>query len=305
MSSLSLAYAFIGTLPSYAVDTVEQARKFFTGPIYFIISDLESPYLLPLQEYGVTLVPYELVRDPDFTRLIEETYSKFAIVDSLKGREKLFIYSFERFYLLHSLMVQRDLEDVFFLELDNLIYDNPEKWLASFRQRDMAYTFEQKGRSSSGICYIKHAAMLKGCIDSFSEYIRTDTGFIQEMTALYRFWQTNQDRVQFVPTHWSPSHGTVAPFISPETYEHYESYGSIFDGAGLGIYIGGLDPHHTGGRIEKNVHKLQWYDIDYRSYTYKWVPDEEGRRIPYVFTGTEWIRINNLHIHSKDLRDNM
>lgn len=304
---MKLAYAFIGPLPAYSVDTVEQARKFFNGPIYFIVSDYESKYIPLLQSnYNVTIVRYDTVIDHEFNRLIQETYSKFAIVHGLHGREKLFIYSFERFYILHSLMRQKGLTDVFFLELDNLIYDDPMNWLTSFQKKDMAYTFEQKGRSSSGICYIKHADILRSCIDFFSEYIRTDTGFIQEMWALYRFWETKQENIHFVPTHWSHSHGSVANFISAETYEHFELFNkTIFDGAGLGIYLGGLDPHHTGGRIEKNIHKLQWYDIDYRKYTYEWRKDEQGRNIPYVFTGVEWIRINNLHIHSKDLRGNM
>jgi hypothetical protein len=33
-----IAYCFIGKLPEYAVDTVHQARLFYYGPIYFIIS---------------------------------------------------------------------------------------------------------------------------------------------------------------------------------------------------------------------------------------------------------------------------
>lgn len=304
---MNLAYAFIGPLPPYSVDTVEQARKFFDGPIYFIISDYESNYVPILQsKYNVTIVRYDTVIDFEFNKLIEENYSKFEIVHTLKGREKLFIYSFERFYILRWLMSQRGLTDVFFLELDNLIYDDPRKWLDGFRQKDMAYTFEQKGRSSSGVCYIKNSEILKLCTDYFSEYIRTDTGFIQEMWALNRFWQTATDKVQFIPTHWSPSHAPVESFISSETYENFEHYNkSIFDGAGAGVYLGGLDTYHTNGKIEKKTHKLQWYDIDYRRYTYEWRKDEEGRNIPYVFTGVEWIRINNLHIHSKDLRDNM
>jgi hypothetical protein len=304
---LTLAYAFIGPLPSYSVDTVEQARKFFDGTIYFIVSDYNSQYIPTLKsKYNVIIVRYDSVIDIDFKQLLTDNSSKFGIVDGLHGREKIFIYSFERFYILHSLMRQRDLTDIFFLELDNLIYDNPTKWLASFQKKDMAYTFEQIGRSSSGICYIKHADILKACIDYFSEYIRKNTESIQEMWALYSFWQTKKDAVQFVPTHWSPSHGTVADFISPETYKHFGSFNTtIFDGAGLGIYLGGVDPYHSGGRIERKVHKLKWYDIDYTKYTYEWRKDEQGRNIPYVFSGVEWIRINNLHIHSKDLRGNM
>jgi hypothetical protein len=303
---MNLAYAFIGPLPSYSVDTVEQARKFFHGPIYFIVSDYQSQYIPILEsKYYVNIVRYDSVIDNDFNTLIKETYSKFAIVDRLYGREKLFIYSFERFYILHSLMRQRGLIDVFFLELDNLIYDDPIKWLSSFQKKDMAYMYEQHDRCSSGICYIKNASILQEFMQSSSNYIRTDTGFIHEMGALFHFWESAKDKVQFLPTHWSPEHAVVARSVPVETYENYEVYKTLFDGAGLGIFIGGMDPYHTGGRIEKWKHRPCLYDIDYTKYTYEWRKDEEGRNIPYVFTGVEWIRINNLHIHSKDLRDNM
>jgi len=138
-----------------------------------------------------------------------------------------------------------------------------------------------------------------------SNYIRTDKGFIHEMGALFRFWASAKDRVQFLPTHWSPEYAPVDTSVPAETYQHYIVYKSLFDGAGLGIFIGGMDPYHTGGRIEKWKHRPCLYDIDYTKYTYEWRKDEKGRNIPYVFTGIEWIRINNLHIHSKDLRGNM
>jgi hypothetical protein len=304
---MTLAYAFIGTLPSYSVDTVEQARKFFNGPIYFIVSEYDSPYISVLEsKYNVTIIRYDTVVDTAFNALIQEMYSKFAIVNGLHGREKLFIYSFERFYILLSLIKQKSLSNVFFLELDNLIYDDPTKWLEPFQKKDMAYMFEQRDRCSSGICYIKSADILEEFTAFCSKYIRNDTGFIHEMGALFRFWESAKDRVQFLPTHWSPSHALVNRCVPAEAYEHYELYKhTLFDGAGLGIFIGGMDPFHTGGRIEKWKHRPCVYDIDYTKYSYEWRKDKQGRNIPYVFTGVEWIRINNLHIHSKDLRDNM
>jgi hypothetical protein len=304
---MNLAYAFIGSLPPYSVDTVEQARKFFDGPIYFIVSDYESPYIPILQsKFNVTIVRYDNVVDVEFNTLVQETYSKFAIAERLKGREKLFIYSFERFYLLRYLMIQKGLTDVFFLELDNLIYDDPRKWLEGFRQKDMAYLYEQYDRCASGICYIKNADILRSFTEYCSKYIRDETGFIHEMGALFKFWEIEKDRLQILPTHWSPAHAPVAAAVPIQTHEHYGIYNNtIFDGAGLGIFIGGMDPYHTRGIIEKWKHRPCLYDIDYTVYKYEWRKDEQGRNIPYVFTGIEWIRINNLHIHSKDLRDNM
>jgi hypothetical protein len=78
----------------------------------------------------------------------------------LIGRENLFIYSFERFFVLYNLMIQRNLSDVFFLELDNLVYDDPINWLNSFKLSDMSYMFDNIDRASSGIAYIKNIQIL-------------------------------------------------------------------------------------------------------------------------------------------------
>ena len=72
----------------------------------------------------------------------------------------------------------------------------------------------------------------------------------------------------------------------------------------MGVYIGGADPVHTGGVIQKG-HKNQWSLVDYTKYQYKWEMDSQERKIPYIHNGTEWLRINNLHIHSKDLASNL
>ena len=82
-----IVYCFIGLLPSYAVDTVHQTRLFYKGPIYFIISDLESPHLATLQSYGVECITYDGLKNDTFHECIKEHNSKFSLIEGLKGRE--------------------------------------------------------------------------------------------------------------------------------------------------------------------------------------------------------------------------
>ena len=84
---MNIVYAFIGTLPSYSVDTVHQMRLFYDGPIYFIVSDYSSPFVETLKtQYNVNIIRYDSVIDEDFNSLVARKYDKFAIVPSLKGR---------------------------------------------------------------------------------------------------------------------------------------------------------------------------------------------------------------------------
>ena len=293
-----IVYCFIGSLPSYAVDTVHQTRLFYKGPIYFIISDVKSPYLSALQSYGVECIPYDGLKDETFQECIKEHNTKFSRIEGLKGRENLFVYAYERFFVLYHAMKQRKWTDVLFLELDNLIYDDPLKWEESFSLKPIAFMYDNVKRCASGICYIQTHDILLDFTQCCLQYIReTDIAndFITEMQALYSFWIKYPEKVQLLPIHW-PTEQTPS-----ETHENYHRYNqTIFDAAAIGVYLGGVDPFHTKGLIRTGLHCV-WSVINYTYYQYDWKEDQEGRLIPYVLHEDKWIRINNLHIHSKNL----
>lgn len=292
-----LTYCFIGPLPEYAIDTIHQARLFYKGIIYFIVSDIHSPHISILKsKYDVTIINYNEVIDTNFNDCVNQYFNKFIIVYQLVGREKLFIYSFERFFLLYRLMDQYQLSNVFFLELDNLIYDDPVVWENSFASNEMSYMYDNHGRGASGICFIRNKEVLSVFMEHCKHYIATNTGFLNEMSVLYEFWEANKDRVQLLPIHW---HSDDVPHETHMNYDNYQN--TIFDAAALGIYLTGVDPFHTEGVIVKGQ-KWKWSAIDYTQYEYKWITDDKNRKIPYVLCGDTWIKINNLHIHSKNLR---
>jgi hypothetical protein len=292
-----LTYCFIGPLPDYAIDTIYQARLFYKDIIYFIVSDIHSPYVAELKyKYDVTIIDYHEVIDTGFNTYVNRYFNKFVIINGLKGREKLFIYSFERFFLLYHLMNQYQLSNVFFLELDNLIYDDPLLWENSFASNEMTYMYDNKGRCASGICFIRNKEILLKFTEHCKQHIATNKVFLAEMFALHEFWEANKDRVQLLPTHWPADH------VPKETHMTYDKYqNTIFDAAALGIYLGGLDPYHTNGVIVTGQ-KSVWSAIDCTKYEYKWIIDDKNRKIPYVLHDNTWIKINNLHIHSKDLK---
>jgi FkbM family methyltransferase len=297
---MNIAYAYIGSLPSYAVDTVHQLRLFYNGPVYFIISDYDSPLVPILQsKYNVQIVRYDSVYHQEFNDTVTKAYDRFCIVDRLKGREKIFIYAFERFFVLYNLMKQREVYNVFFMEIDNLVYDDPRIWLSEFSKKEMAYMYDNYERFASGVCYIKSFDYLQLFLDYCIHFILNTNLFLTEMSALYEFYNTHKETVQLLPVHWTD------PNMPIEAYENYNNYGnSIFDAAAIGVFLGGADPVHTQGVIVKGK-KNQWSFIDYTKYEYKWQADDKERMIPYILHGNIWLRINNLHIHSKDLVSNL
>jgi hypothetical protein len=82
---------------------------------------------------------------------------------------------------------------------------------------------------------------------------------------------------------------------------NFKKYNSIFDAQDIGIYEFGRDFVHTCGKLEKG--KKGWGAIDYTKYKIEWIDDDRGRRIPYMRRPENdgFVKINNLHVHSKQL----
>jgi hypothetical protein len=157
-----LAYCFIGILPSYIIETIYQARLFFDGDIYLIVNQLDSPYINDIKKYNINIINYEDVISYEFREISQKNISKFHYISDLKGREDLFLRSFERFFVLQNLLKQQNLEDCLFLELDNLIYDDPNKWILQFKKNELCYMYNNINSYSSGIMYIKNYKSVEG-----------------------------------------------------------------------------------------------------------------------------------------------
>lgn len=294
---MNIALSFVGKLPEYTVDCVHQIRLFTTEKIYLILDDLNSPYVNKLKEYDVTFIDYNKLDNTEFNKVINQTKHKFHIVHDLKGRELLFIRAFERFFLLQSLMKRDNIENVFFMEIDNLIYDNPNNWVSEMSKHELCYMFDNINRCASGVMYVKTWNSLNIFTEEAVSFISSSEEFMTEMTVLWNI--SNNNLVDFLPVFWNEEG------IHEYAFRNFSKYGdSIFDAAGMGIYIGGFDPCHTGGVIKK-FPKNKWSQIDYTKQEYKWEVDNEGRKIPYIYCKDKWLRINNLHIHSKQLKEHL
>jgi hypothetical protein len=293
---MNIVLSFIGILPSYIKESIYQIRLFYKDDIYLIINDLESPYISYLNNYNVKIIPYINVVNTRLIEIVNQNIHKFAILPKLIGREELFVRSFERFFLLKNLMNSHNLSNCLFLELDNLIYDNPYNWLSEFSKHELCYMYDNDDRCSSGIMYVNNHNSLDNFLNYILYFIGNSNDFMTEMTTLYRYYENNKEKVQILPTYWNKEN---IPFIAKQNYDLYND--SIFDALAIGCFLLGLDPYHTNGKIEVGQ-KAEWCAIDYTKEIFEWKLDTEGRRIPYIYDGVKWLRVNNLHIHSKDLK---
>jgi len=295
-----IALSFIGTLPEYIIDTVHQSRLFFFHDIYLIIDDMNSPHLKSLQKYKVKIVDYKEVQSSEFLQCFQKNQDKFILLPGLNERFALFMRSIERFFLLYYLMRNYGISDGFFMELDNLIYEDPHVWLPEFSKYELCYMFDNDKRCASGVMYVKTFNSLVRFLNFTIEYINNYNNqeeWLNEMTILYEYKSYAQsfNDVQIIPTHWDGVR-------YPNSSEHYGKYGkSIFDAAAIGIFLFGNDPLAFKCPAVPGV-KSRFSMVDYTVYKHDWIMDKQGRKIPHIYDGKEWIKINNLHIYTKDLK---
>jgi hypothetical protein len=290
---MSLIYSFIGSLPSYTVDSIYQARLFFKGDIYLIIDDFSSIYLQEIiNNYNVIIVNYNDVIDNRFIQLFNtyKNYWESPYIEGLKGRELLMIRSYERLYLVNNLIKKLDLKDVITLEIDNLIYNNPENLLDYLRDAGN-YTgmITCENNYCIGYMYVKNG--LDNIIDFMNEFVinvnyRYQYHSITEMKALYAYQKIKKD-LYLLPVFFN------RPDIHIECHLNYNKFNdTIFDGAGHGIKLLGRDSYHKNPFPQLFINELD------TTITYKWEKNNNGLLVPYLLD-----TINNKWLLSHQLQD--
>lgn len=314
---MNIVLSYIGPLPAYTVECIQQIRLFTSLPIYLIIDDSDSPYIKTLETFNVNFIHYNTVISEEFLLLFRTYKEPFSICDALGVRRFLFMRSIERFFLLYNLMTQHNLTNILFMEIDNTIYDDPLNWLEQFSKKELSFMYDNEERFSCGIFYTKTANSLVPLLTGVFKNIHKYAHWYCDMAILYELYETEySNNILILPTHTGcileghnffgkEGNSSKQQPLNPITYINYSLFGeSVFDAAGMGVYLFGCDPFHSGGIIKHNFSDKTWSHINFSQYEYKWEKDSKDRKIPYInFGDGKWIRINNLHIHSKDLRN--
>jgi hypothetical protein len=296
---MNIIYSFIGILPEYILYTVYQSRLYFNGNIYLITDDLNSEYIkILVEKYNVIIIDYNNVKDEEFITAFNNYKINWEApyLEHLKNREFLFIRSYERLFLVNNLIKMLNLENVLTLEIDNLIYSNPELLIENFKETgDLTAMASFDLHYCIGYMYIKNNIdnlikfMLDFIIDQENIY-RTQYGKITEMKALNAYHI--KYKLGILPVYYNNG------IINNECYENYDKFNNtIFDGLGHGVNLLGRDKIHT------NPMDFLYIKENDENNIYKWEIDIDGNNKPYLFNKSEnnWLLIHNLHVHSKEL----
>jgi hypothetical protein len=299
-----IVFVHIGpSLPNYLPISLEQARLFNPGADLYLIANQE-----PLGKIDKGLVNKLKLKKVSCESLKKSGHhSEFlrkSTVDTT-FRKGFWRFAIERFFYLNSLIKKERLNNVFHLESDVMLYVNLFDLLPAFTKnyKGIAATFDNDSRCIPGFVYIQNA----NAIDSLTRFLaQTASSGNHDMQAIGKYWQISPsekiDALPILPAEYAKKHALVSPANHrtnrPEKYtNHFDDFSSVFDAAAIGQYLGGCDPFHNQGPGFINESSL----FNPSRCEYRWERDQLQRLVPYLFIEGKKYRINNLHIHCKNL----
>lgn len=297
----SIVFVHIGNkIPSYADVAMSQARLFNPNARIILLGSREAlqRFSLLSDQENIELCPYEDIPKSK----LHEAYHNQCVEISPFWR-----YTSERFLYLWDWMRDTGSNHVFHLENDNMLYADLEPLLPHFQREypGIGATFDNEDRCIPGFVWIADCNAMELLAQYF---VKKAPERISDMYVIgsYRKERSAQwiDTLPII----MPSYHDLYPLESPHHHtthrpkaysNHAELFQSIFDGAAIGQFLGGIDPihaHNEPGFINEstlfNPSLLQ----------YQWIQDEKERSVPYAVFQGQFYKIINLHIHSKRLQ---
>jgi hypothetical protein len=294
MSKINLVLCHTGNLfPEYIFQCIYQAYYFnkqdisiylltnkkFVSPIYNQISKWQSSNLMNV----FTVIPVEQL---ELESAILQQFKQ------LKGqtnnfREGFWIHTTARFIYIYEFMKTMNLENVFHIENDVMIYSNLRTIFIELQKQNMTNKLitvqDHPKRSICSIVFIPKENNLESFLQFSLEKLKVVEG-LNDMELMGAF----NDKHTF-----------------PDSPEHplAKSLG-IFDGAALGQYLGGIDLRNINSS-QNNISPFENPTVGFINETAIFKPNT----CEYKYNGQKWVLLKDniefpihcLHIHSKQL----
>lgn len=302
VSTPNIIYVHLGpSIPTYIFTSINQAHLFNpTTPIY-LIANQQALHLCPEESLKNSIpILAESLKTSSFHAL----FNKKTVLDN-KQRDGLWRKSTERFFYIHELMLQNSLESAIHLESDNMLYvsiHELQHGLSSYN--GIGAVFDHDNRCIPSLVYIAHTDAIEHLVKFIAEKAHLGKNDMQ-ILALYRnsYSEKYIDNLPLIIPDFTNDHALINTQKQSTKYpnryiNNFASFNSIFDAAALGQYLGGIDPRN-GISKPGFINETCLFNPSY--FSYEWHTDTKGRKIPFICYQGKSYRINNLHIHSKNL----
>lgn len=265
--------------PFYINNTIKLAKKYISN-IHIII---DAQFIDLIEDKSCTIVSSNSLEDFRYQTYNIKNYD-------IKFRDNFFTRTSSRFILLDNYITKNNICSCFHIENDIAIFSDLEEIKTRLDQtnQDTAIIMDHPYRCVPSIVWLKNHVSSK----RLANFIY-DNNTLDDMKNLARYFLQNRDRIINLP---------IIPFDLIDKNSninfgnYFDIFDSIFDGAAIGQYLYGI---HTEEDISKNtsgfINETSVFKPDQYYISFK---DKK----PYVEHNNRQIKINNLHIHSKNLK---
>lgn len=303
-SEESIVFIHIGKeFPEYLQTSVKQARLFNQDTDIYVVGNYRA--LRRKKSFFSGLDVKTITCESLIMSDQHQQFLKKSKIDS-SFREGFWKYAIERFFYLDELMDQQNLSHVYHLESDVMLYTSVNQLTPIMKKyyTGIGATFDNDERCIAGLIYFSG----KKASWDFADYmVKTATKNYNDMDTLSHYRkESSPKKIDHLPIVMDKYDGNLRslsgkyPANQMLFSNHFEDFDSLFDAAALGQFLGGEDPRN-GSRGPGFINESCVFNPS--KFQFIWIKDEKGRNVPYVNYKGKKIRINNLHIHSKNLKE--
>lgn len=273
-------------LPAFLEDCLRQFCHFNPfSDIYFLTDNMHLGNSV-FSKYEVD------VRNKD--DYYSENITRFKVLYG-RGADDFWTITSTRLFYIANFLKEEELKDICLFENDVLIYEDLSKYDSLFPQlyKNLAITVGGQDKCMTGFMFIKNAESLLHMINFFMNMLKTTP--VKEVKRRYGMDMVNEMTLMRVYSKEYPERMQLLPILpSGEFSENFSVFNSVFDPASWGQFVGGTLSEGPGAMPQD--HYIGRLLKEHPDYTVIW---KEG--IPYFKYDEQEVKINNLHIHSKNL----
>jgi hypothetical protein len=279
---MNIVLVCINNFQEYILDNIQQLINLNHENIYVLTNERFCNLFDNFSE-KIKLIAIETLND---------SYNFYSRTNLDKGfRNGFWSLTSLRFFYIYEFMKKYDVKDVIHLENDVLIYYNCNEILNFFDKNYIYLPFDTFKRNIASIMFIPSCDIFKNILDNYDfskndmenfSIIKNKTGLIKTLPIFPKINTTNEE-INFVS-------------------ENFKDFNLIFDAAAMGQYLGGIDPKNDSSNTIGFVNET--CVIKYNNYKFFYNVIDKIKK-PFLLINNVPVRVFNLHIHSKNLKNFM